>query len=456
MEKIDQDTVDKLQLMAPRTSRSDSKAAHGLVVSGQVFASCTAVERTAIWARLERFDGLVPSLYTFFEDFKYLESCAHCIKRLFGASKGSIHATMKQMFVAPPDMRDNCLIQTSESTFRRARMDSAECFNLGYRQIWLSAMRHYHLMPPDPKSHDKLLAKPNCATADVRVVYEMAQLARSLEFHSPEIQELVNGSPDRQIARAALLQARKPGQFRYDDLDALEDRIMECFLTAVQAQTETACEFLTDSSVKPRARCGLPKMQTHKQDTPFLFIDHLHSEKLPVTNTVTTFFVRRCVYFAFFGKPSTFHPIDHYSGRDLSPGGMTSDTYEQPLAALHEAPTYSRCAFTESSLSAELSDVDMQNRNCMKLGFVETDLSTLQPAESHAMGLEAVERHSEPALCLENEMVISGIDSESASAGSPPDQETLQEQEILKQQRMTLGVPESLERQVQLACLQDH
>ena len=122
MKNIDQDTVDKLQLKAPYTSRGDAKEAQALLMSGEVFAACNAAERTAIWARLMRFDGLVPSLYTFFEDFKYLENCAHCVKRLFGPLQGSVRATMKQMFAASPDTEDDCLIQTSEFAFRRTRI----------------------------------------------------------------------------------------------------------------------------------------------------------------------------------------------------------------------------------------------------------------------------------------------------------------------------------------------
>lgn len=59
MKNIDQDTVEKLQLLAPGASRSDAKAAKGLVLSGQVFAAFSQVERTAIW-KLEP-DGTVRS-----------------------------------------------------------------------------------------------------------------------------------------------------------------------------------------------------------------------------------------------------------------------------------------------------------------------------------------------------------------------------------------------------------
>lgn len=80
MKKIDLDTVDALQLLAPGKSRTDAKTACGLILSGQAFAEFRDEERRIIWNRMKDFDGLIPSLYTFFEDFKYLESCAHCVK----------------------------------------------------------------------------------------------------------------------------------------------------------------------------------------------------------------------------------------------------------------------------------------------------------------------------------------------------------------------------------------
>lgn len=49
---------------------------------------------------MQDFDGLIPSVYTLFEDFKYLESCVHCVKRLCGPTTGSIWETLNSMFAA--------------------------------------------------------------------------------------------------------------------------------------------------------------------------------------------------------------------------------------------------------------------------------------------------------------------------------------------------------------------
>ena len=79
MKKIDLDTVDTLQLLAPGKSRNDAKKACGLILSGQAFAEFSDEDRRTIWNRMKNFDGLIPSLYTFFEDFKYLVKSGKCL-----------------------------------------------------------------------------------------------------------------------------------------------------------------------------------------------------------------------------------------------------------------------------------------------------------------------------------------------------------------------------------------
>ncbi|RHZ60740.1 DUF3723 domain-containing protein [Aspergillus thermomutatus] len=355
MKKIDPDTVDALQLLAPGKSRIDTKMARGLVLGGQAFADFSDEERRVIWKRLANFDGLVPSLYTFFEDFKYLESCAHCVKRLFSSSSESVWKTMSSIFVPYSGSEvEERLIQTSESTFRREPATDAERLDMGYLQIWLYAMRHYPLMPPDPKSDDDLLAKSSRAKADKRAIYEMAELARRLGFWSPEIEAIIDGSPDREIARAALLQARKPNRFRYDkrQLDTLISRIVDCFSAAVPDQPEIVHELLADSTVKPRARCGLPRMRTHKQDSPLLFVDRLHAE-VGVADTITTFFVRRCVYFAFFGKPAQPGPAEGENNRE-TPGDRDIPPLS-PLFVGEDGPSAHDVTTMHADLPRELS-----------------------------------------------------------------------------------------------------
>lgn len=337
MKKIDQDTVEALQLLAPGKSRTDAKTARGLVLGGHAFGEFSDEERRGIWTQMKDFDGLVPSLYTFFEDFKYLESCAQCVKRLFGPST-SIWQSMSSIFVSQSDSEEHpdageSIIQTSESTFRRQRATDMERLETGYLQVWLYAMRHYTLMPPDPKSEDDLLAKPSRAKPDQRAIYEMAELARHLGFKSMEIDGLIKSSPDHQIARSALLQARKPDRYRYDheQFDILVSQIVSCFGHAVPDQPDRSEDLLADSTVKRRVRSGVPQTRTQKQDNALLFLDSLHAD-VEVADTITSFFVRRCVYFAFFGKP-TQH------GQNPDGDQPMADVPQSPLFVEEEEPS---------------------------------------------------------------------------------------------------------------------
>ncbi|PYH82469.1 hypothetical protein BO82DRAFT_401460 [Aspergillus uvarum CBS 121591] len=160
-------------------------------------------------------------------------------------------------------------------------------------------------MPPEAKDDDDLLDKPALARADKKAIYKMAELAHRLGFKSPEINAIIDSSPDYQLARAALLQARKPYKFRYNpqQFNNLVKQIVDCFTIAESYQPEIITDLLADSTIKPRVRCGIPQTRAHKQNSPLLFLDLLQTENTGISNTITSLFVRRCVYIAFLGTP---------------------------------------------------------------------------------------------------------------------------------------------------------
>jgi hypothetical protein len=85
MSRIDQATVTTLERMAPQASTADAESLRSEVLGGKVFKAFNADERGEIWRRLERVDGFIPSLATFFEDVDYLGLLADCVKRLTGS-----------------------------------------------------------------------------------------------------------------------------------------------------------------------------------------------------------------------------------------------------------------------------------------------------------------------------------------------------------------------------------
>lgn len=304
MRKIDSHTVKKLESMAPGRSRVDARTVHGWVISGEVLREFSEAERSNMWERMQQFDGLIPSLHTFFRDMDYLEACADAVKRLFPLSKThpTLWSTMSHSYARPAASGDDCLIQASESQLRRRPSHNINHLELAYRQIWLYAMRHYPSMSKDPESND-LLTRPASEKADETVVYEMAVLAQKLGFMSAGIEEIIDQSPDRQIAVDCLLKARKPESYQYSaaDLERSVRRIVECFAAATPREQPLYSRPIMTFADKRRARGGLPSQQAQKNDRRFLFIDHLHRE-VSATEKVSTWFVRRSVYFAFFGR----------------------------------------------------------------------------------------------------------------------------------------------------------
>ncbi|KAJ5346798.1 uncharacterized protein N7506_000051, partial [Penicillium brevicompactum] len=324
LKRIGSDTVNLIHLKAPGSSEKDSIDVRGMVLGGKAFGEFTELERIAIWDRLSRFKGLIPSLYSFFEDFKYLEACSHCVRQMIGVPLSSIKNTMKHSFTPGPASEKSFPIQVSERSFSYLNFTQEQCFDLAYRQVWLFAMRNYPLMPRVAEVNDKLLAKPGLIKADAQVLYDMAKLSHCLGFRSIEIEKALAKSPDRQIALSALLQARKPTQFQYPDsqLESLVTRVVECFAFAFENPGEPPI-ILADSLVEARARCGMPQLRTFSQDKDHLFLPEMHCIQTPSSN-ITTLFVRQYVYIAFFGNLD--ESIFTNRGPNASQDGEARDT----------------------------------------------------------------------------------------------------------------------------------
>ncbi|OJD24457.1 hypothetical protein ACJ73_04181 [Blastomyces percursus] len=118
-------------------------------------------------------------------------------------------------------------------------------------------MRHFHIGKETKK--DDCLARPMMEKADETILHGMAVLARSYQSHRP------------------MLSGRRPSPDR-----------------ASQRVEQGANDIKT--------RCGIPTVKSHRQDSPYIFLDNLHAGELQTSIRVSSFSIRRCVYFAFFGK----------------------------------------------------------------------------------------------------------------------------------------------------------
>ncbi|KAJ5152474.1 hypothetical protein N7492_009754 [Penicillium capsulatum] len=292
MARIDRRTVDTLQSYAPRASTVDRKIVKGKILGGEVFSNFSGSERVAIWESLrshETCDGIIPSLHTFFRDVLYLEVCANALKRLVTLNKQ--HPTIRRALVhsfrpgRPADTA--CLIQASESTFRRQPGSNDERLSLAYRQIWMYAMRHYPDMAKnirDGHATNPTRAKAR-AKADESVIHDMATLARKLGFRTTQINAII-----------------------HEAFESLIEQIAGCFACAILNEGPPMT-LTAGRAMKLKDRYGIPPEYAQPLDRPYIFLDRLYSATTMQRN-LSSLEVRRSVYYAFIGKPSsqTFMP----------------------------------------------------------------------------------------------------------------------------------------------------
>lgn len=104
---------------------------------------------------------------------------------------------------------------------------------------------------------------------------------------------------------ATLVKARKPDRYHYDreTFESLVEQIASCFARAIPNEgppmTPTA-----GRAMKLKDRYGIPPEHAQPLDRPHIFLDRLHSVTSMQRN-LSSLEVRRSVYYAFFGKPSS-------------------------------------------------------------------------------------------------------------------------------------------------------
>lgn len=139
---------------------------------------------------------------------------------------------------------------------------------LGYRQIVAFAMRHFWEIPRTPEGKG-VLRKPR-AKADKAVLRQYAELSIQLGFESPETNELVENPP-------------------VSVSEVIQPLIKPSLVTSGPGE-------------EVPQRCGLPKLEAFEEDRDSLFLHYLDNEHNERGEGVTSFFVRRSIYFEFLGR----------------------------------------------------------------------------------------------------------------------------------------------------------
>ena len=159
-------------------------------------------------------------------------------------------------------------LQVAESELMYRPGTVADQVSLSYQQIHAYAMRNFLNMPKELQG-ENLRAIPN-KEADKAALRKFAELAQYLGFESPEIitlKEYPHSTP-----AAATHTLFKP-----------------VLVTSGRGEIKSQ-------------RCGLPRKQTYTEDSEFLYLNNIYGSGDDHGEDVTSFFVRRSVFFVFYGR----------------------------------------------------------------------------------------------------------------------------------------------------------
>jgi hypothetical protein len=269
---VDKVTVKAVELRAPGVSTLDAQFLHGQVLGGAIFSGFSVQERAIIWENIIAFKGIIPSLSKFFQDIIFLEACVDSLKYLVTVEKD------KTVFTALGDCYtrkvESQRIQTSETTFRSETASSTQCKMLGYLVLIAFAMRGHQNLPKAPiKKNLKTIPR---VKADRKVLQRFAALAEQLGFNSPQIKELKG------------------------DLDPLSIPV---------TQESVPLLVTTGPGESMKQRCGRPHADTFEEDRKFLFLQNLCEERDETGEGITSFFVLKSWFSAFFDPPRCKRPV---------------------------------------------------------------------------------------------------------------------------------------------------
>lgn len=366
MEKVDEPTVQQVELTAPGVCRSDAQRLHILLQSGQIFGAFSVQDREKIWNRVcaGSTNCLIPSFSGFFNDMNWLKGPVDCVTRLMILSPREtvISALEKRLFSETNQNAEQYLIQESEDEYTPRPGNQEDRIAFGVRQVFLSAIRHFLEIPAQQKKKN-LLAKPRSMPV-ATVLSDFANHAHKLGFESDEIRSL-----------------RHPSTL------------------LPQPEAEVGLSDIEELDTVPN-RSGIPLLSHHKQDKTLLFVEKLH-RPVETLDQMTSFFVRRSVYFAFLGQTTrtvvngsipSHHTVSSERGQEM----LQKEGYKDQSALVQEALQeqdrrhQQRLLEQEREYQARLQEqetqyqqrlLDQQNRQQEKLETVRRAQDNLQKQE---------------------------------------------------------------------------
>ncbi|KAI9799076.1 MAG: hypothetical protein M1833_004270 [Piccolia ochrophora] len=340
---VDARTVDLLQLRSPIASE-DHTSITNMMDSGQLFPSIRSRGiRTQILTRIHAITCVIPSLFTFFEDTKYLEPCATILKAALAKKFGeSVREAIQRCYTGHNQQDRVVIYETSANTMSTTVNTEQFGIDLGYRQLWLFAMRNFPEMTGVMPRKDPGESKPAFNGTREKYWHRFAELANSLGFESDRLRQMRSDDPDRKAARAFVRRMKPIEEYDLDEssLEAATTHLCEYMMHIKRRPLRSPiCALTTNAQGEPLAsRCNRPFNSSHRRDRGRLYIRELSIEySYHGEARLTSFAVKRDIFHAFFGKSENF----------ITPQSSPADSEFDRLAETHANATIGNGLFMD-------------------------------------------------------------------------------------------------------------
>ncbi|KAK6857670.1 hypothetical protein PG995_006497 [Apiospora arundinis] len=200
-----------------------------------------------------------------------------------------------------------CEIETGQGIFALKEYPPEQQFGFVEKQLWLCCMRDYSRLPLPLQKKQGLLAKAGREKAKEGTLLRFAKLAHRLGVRNKKIEALLLKSNGAQRLRAVMVEVLKPDRNRcWDFINSVlkeSDEILEATTTSHQRR-QSASRLACPTATTLKCRCGYPKLEHHMIDRKLLYLENMYGEApaqyMTQNGEITSFFVRRCVFRAFW------------------------------------------------------------------------------------------------------------------------------------------------------------
>jgi hypothetical protein len=315
MRGIDSNTVDALQLRAPRASTEDAlEISQAMESSGKLFPLVQDPSRRAqIKQNIMSVPHLIPTLSSFCEDTKYLEAISKSMRLLVqlkeeGKEKETVEQALRRIYRPPTSKQGRFFRQDGENLFVEIQSDEPTRFKHSVWELALKCMRDFPEMVNISCRKDDDRTKPTITEPNAIAIHQLASLAYRLGFRSSKIEKILSADPEVYEMRVAV--ARLEPDDEHLDAAYIQSEATELLRVWKEQKNRRANirmapiqdpPLTTDRTDQEMShRCGRPFDKAHRDDKKFLFFRWIADARYPRGRYITSFFVKRSVFTSFF------------------------------------------------------------------------------------------------------------------------------------------------------------